>query len=246
MLVKGYARRLDDSPVGRTWYISHHGEYHPRKPTKIRVVFDCSAHFAGDSLNQELSTGPDLTNPIVGVLTKFRQGEVAFMADTESMYDQVRVPEYQQTFIKFFWWESRNIEEGPSDFAICAHVFGGVSSASCSNYALKITAKDNTDRYGQEVAEVVKSNFYVDDLLKSVDDPKTAMILVNNVVDMCKSGGFHLTKFISNNRELLMSIPEDRRRNGVKNADLIDDLPTEKVLGIQWNIPETLSLLTSR
>ena len=74
----------------------------------------------------------------------------------------------------------------------------------------------------------------MDDLLKSVDDPKTAMILVKNVVDMCKSGD--LTKFISNNRKLLMSIPEDQRRNGVQNADLTDDLPTEKALGIQWNI----------
>ena len=121
---------------------------------------------------------------------------------------------------------------------MCAHVFGGVLSGSCSNYALKRTATDNTDRYGQEAAEVVRRNFYVDDLLKSVNNPKMAMILVKNVVDMCKSGGFHLTKFISNNRELLMSIPEDQRRNGVKNADLIDDFPTEKVLAIQWNIPD--------
>ena len=64
------------------------------------------------------------------------------------------------------------------------------------------------------------------------------MILVKNVVNMSKSGGFHLTKFISNNRELLISIPEDQRRNGVKNADLIGDLPAEKALGIQWNIPD--------
>ena len=78
----------------------------------------------------------------------------------------------------------------------------------------------------------------MDDLLKSFDDPKLAMILMKNVVDMCKSGGFPLTKFISNNRELLMSILEDQRRNGVKNADLIDDLPTEKALAIQWNIPD--------
>ena len=64
------------------------------------------------------------------------------------------------------------------------------------------------------------------------------MILVKNVVDMSKSGGFHLTKFISNNRELLISIPEDQRRNDVKNADLIGDLPAEKALGIQWNISD--------
>ena len=74
--------------------------------------------------------------------------------------------------------------------------------------------------------------------MKSVDDPKTAMILVKNVVDMCKNGGFHLTKFISNNRKLLMYILEGQRRNGAKNADLIDDLPTGKALGIQWNIPD--------
>ena len=235
LLVKGYARRMNDSPVGRTWHIPHHGVYHPSKPRKIRVVFDCSA---GKSRNQELLTGLNLTNSIVGVLTRFRQGEVAFMVDIESMYYQVRVSEHQQSFIKFLWWDNHNIEEEPSDFAMCAHVFGGVSSASCSNYALKRTATDNADQYGQEAAEVVRSNFYVDDLLKSVDNPKTAMILVKNVVDMCKSGGFHLTKFISSNRELLISISEDQRRNGVKNADLIGDLPAEKALGIQRNIPD--------
>ena len=117
------------------------------------------------SLNQELVTGPDLTNLIVGVLTRFRQGKVAFMADIESMYYQVRVAEYQQTFIKFLWWENHNIEEEPSDFAVCAHGFGGVSSATCSNLALTRTATDNTDLYGQEAAEVVRSNFYVDDLV---------------------------------------------------------------------------------
>ena len=154
------------------------------------------------------------------------------MVNMESMYYQVRVPEYQQSFIKFLWWENHNIEEEPSDFAMCAHVFGGVSSASCSNYALKRSATDNADQYGQEAEEVVRSNFYVDDLLKSVDNPKTGMILVKNVVDMSRSGGFHLTKFISNNRELLISIPEDQRRNGVKDADLTNDRPAEKVLGI--------------
>ena len=114
------------------------------------------------------------------------------MADIESMYYQVRVPEYQQTFIKFLCWENHNIEEKPLDFATCAHVSGGVSWASCSNYTLKRTATDNTDQFGQEAAEVVRRNFYVADLLKSADDPKTAIILVKNVVDMCKSGGFHL------------------------------------------------------
>ena len=58
------------------------------------------------------------------------------------------------------------------------------------------------------------------------------MILVKNVLGMCKINGFHLINLICNNRELLMFFPEDRGRNGVKNADLIGDFPTEKALGI--------------
>ena len=72
LLIKGYARRSDKSPSGKTWYIPHHGVYHPSKPGKIRVVFDCSAQFNGRSLNKELLTGPDLTNPLMGILTRFR------------------------------------------------------------------------------------------------------------------------------------------------------------------------------
>ena len=53
-LVKGYARRMDDSSVGRTCYIQHHGVYHPSKTTETRLEFDCSAQFTGKSLNQEL------------------------------------------------------------------------------------------------------------------------------------------------------------------------------------------------
>ena len=62
-----------------------------------------------------------------------------------------------------------NIPEDLIDFAMCAHMLGGVSSASCLNYALKRTTMDNVDEYEQEAADVVTKNFYVDDLLKSVN-----------------------------------------------------------------------------
>ena len=47
---------------GQVWYIPHHGVYHPKNPGKIRVVFDYSVEFAGDSLNRRLLQGPDLIN----------------------------------------------------------------------------------------------------------------------------------------------------------------------------------------
>ena len=55
------------------WYIPHHGVYHPKKPHKIRVVFDCAAVHEGESLNKDLLQGPDLTNNLTGVLCRFRQ-----------------------------------------------------------------------------------------------------------------------------------------------------------------------------
>ena len=48
---KGYARKVlpdhNGLEKGRAWHIPHHGVYHPHKPGKIRVVFDCSAKFMG-------------------------------------------------------------------------------------------------------------------------------------------------------------------------------------------------------
>ena len=64
LLIKGYAKRSDMSPMGKIWYIPHHGVYHTNKPRKIRVVFDCSTEFEVRSINQELLSGPDLTNQI--------------------------------------------------------------------------------------------------------------------------------------------------------------------------------------
>ena len=66
---KGYAEKVSQEILktdpGKAWYIPHHGVYHPKKPDKIRVVFDCSAKFAGTSLNDQLLQGPDLTDSLV-------------------------------------------------------------------------------------------------------------------------------------------------------------------------------------
>ena len=120
LTTRGYARKEDTRPTGKTWFIPQHGVYHPNKPGKIKVVLDCSAEFDGRSLNKELLTGPDLTNQVLGVLTRFRQNSIAFIADIEAMYYQVMVPEHQQTFLKFLWWDDHNLDEDPVCFAMCA------------------------------------------------------------------------------------------------------------------------------
>ena len=92
VIMRGYAERVPQHANGeqnislpnshfstqQVWYIPHHGIYHPKKPGKIRVVFDCAAQFRGDSLNKNLLQGPDLMNTLTGVLCRFRQEPVGF------------------------------------------------------------------------------------------------------------------------------------------------------------------------
>ena len=69
------------------------------------------------------------------------------------------------------------------------------------------TADDNKLKYGLEAVDTLKNNFYVYDMMKSVASVAEAITLVKNVRGMCRAAGFGLTKFVSNSKELLMSIP---------------------------------------
>ena len=87
MVQKGYAEKsFQQVQQGKTWFIPHRGIYHPSKPGKIQVVFDCSAEHNGVSINRKLMSGPDLTNQITSILVKFRKDFVALMADIEAMF----------------------------------------------------------------------------------------------------------------------------------------------------------------
>ena len=101
-----------------------------------------------------------------------------------------------------------------------SHMFGGTSSPSCCNYPLKKTAADNVNKYGNKVSTIVKRNVYVDDMLKSFPDVKAAGDMVKKVRALCLEGAFHLRKFTSNDVDLLRVIPNDLRKNGMKEKYL--------------------------
>ena len=101
---------------------------------------------------------------------------------------------------------------------------------------MRRTAVNNATKYDTEVAETLLHNFYVDDLLKSVESEEIAIQLIKDVSKMCVEGGFNPTKFICNRKAVLQSVPECHRRSGVKNTDLDGSLPEERALGIYWDI----------
>ena len=235
---KGYAVKVSNPESGspKVWYLPHHAVTNPNKPGKVRVVFDCAAKYRGVSLNDQLLHGPDLVNSLTGVLIKFRQEPIAVMADIEGMFNQVRVTPEDCDALRFLWWPNGDLDKEPEEFKMVVHLFGATSSPSCSTYALKRTAKDNVTSYSSEAIATVERNFYVDDLLKSVENPSQAITLVAELCALLRVGGFRLTKWTSNNKEVLESIPNAEKAPSVVDLAFDDDLPTERALGVKWDV----------
>ncbi|XP_077977489.1 uncharacterized protein LOC144433051 [Glandiceps talaboti] len=232
---KGDAERVSSKEEeDRVWYIPHHGVYHPQKPEKIRVVFDCSARFKGTSLNNHLLTGPDLINGLVGVLCRFRKNPVAVMCDIERMFHQFLVNKKDRDYLRFLWWENGDITNEPVVYRMKVHLFGAASSPGCANFGLKYLASQHEAEF-PVAANFIRKNFYVDDGLTSTELEREAIQLVNETQAVCAKGGLHLHKFISNSREVMEAIPVSERAAGIKNVNLsLDSLPIERALGIQW------------
>ena len=184
------------------------------------------------SLNDCLLQGPDLTNSIVGVLTRFREDHVALMGDVESLFHQVIVPPEQYDCLRFHWCPDGNLDDELEDYQMVVHLFGAVSSPSVANVALKQTASDNEEKYGTLVADTLRKNFYVDDCLRFVSSEDAAVKLMEGLCQSCQKGEFHLPKFTCNRRAILQRIPDDERSKEVKSIALdCDNLPVERALG---------------
>ena len=197
LLKNGYAEKVSgkkssvDQDEERVLYIPHHGVYNPMKPNKIRVVFDCSAKYNGDSLNKHLLQGPDLTNSLFGILCRFLQEPVGLMCDIEAMFHQVKVTPDCRDYLRFLWWNGGDISREPEEYRMAVHLFGATSSPGCCNYALKSTADDNETSIGSYAAEFLRKDFYVDDGLKSLATTSEAISLTKEAKKMCRRGGFN-------------------------------------------------------
>lgn len=95
------------------------------------------------------------------------------MADIEGMFHQVRVYEEDSNFLRFLWWPEGDTDQSLEQYRIKVHLFGAVSSPSCASFALQKTAEDNKDKFDAMAVDTIKSNFYVDDCLKSVATQKS-------------------------------------------------------------------------
>jgi len=144
------------------WYLSHFGVYHPQKPGKIRVVFDSAAETEKVSLNKLLLSGPDLNNGLLGVLIRFHQDPVAFMADIKQMFHLFLVDKRHRDLLRFFWYQDNDPAKSLTEYRMRVHVFGNTSSPEAATYGLRETAEVGESEFGSDAKELVDKNFYVD------------------------------------------------------------------------------------
>lgn len=77
----------------------------------------------------------------------------------------------------------------------------------------------------------------MDDLLKSLASVEDAVSMARSLMSICSKGGFTLTQWTSNSREVLQSLPEDLKSKNLQELDLDrDQLPLDRALGLQWCI----------
>ena len=122
-------------------------------------------------------------------------------------------------------------------YEMCVHPFGAISSPSVAGYALRKSAADNAHLYEEDAVKAVLRNFYVDDLCKSEVNTDKAISIIEAISNICRGGGFNLTKLVSNSSEVLQSIPIERRVKELQTDDFsaMDGL-VKPALGVVWNV----------
>ena len=168
---------------GEVWYVPHFGVRHHKKPEKLRVVFDCSAQFSGQCLNDHLLSGPDQLNSLIGVLHRFRQGQVAVMGDIQRMFHSFFVRPTDRDYLRFLWFRDREMTE-VVQYRMCVHLFGARSSPGVATFGLRMAANssDNLQQFSSQSKQVLQNSFYVDDAVFSMDSETETIGVIKEVM----------------------------------------------------------------
>ena len=164
--------------------------------------------------------GPDLLNNLVPTIIRFHLGKYTVSGDIEQMFHQINVSPEDRDAIRFLWKENSN--EVVSDYKINVHLFGKNDSTCVANFALKKAGADKKDIINPSVVTSIDQDFYMDDFLKSDNSEEHLTRITKTVISVLKESGFRLTKFVSNNQDILNQLPETEILNKKAIAEQSD------------------------
>ena len=220
----------DEESEERGYYLPHHAVLKKDSiTTKTRVVFDASCNSStGVSLNDTLMVGPTIQDDLFSTFTRFRTFLYALTADIAQMYRQVQLHEEDRVFHKILWRE--NPSEPIRVYTLNTVTFGTASAPFLAVRTLHQLAEDEGDKYPL-AANILKRDFYVDDLLTGSNTFQEALALRDDLIELLRKGGFQLRKWSSNNPKLVKGFQD----NTSDNYMVLNPTETIKTLGIFWN-----------
>lgn len=233
---KGYchratAKELHSFDTKRVWYLPLCVVINPKKPQKIRVVWDAAAKVNGVSFNSALLKGPDLLTSIVFVLYHFREHRIAVTGDLEEMFLRLLIRPQDSLSQRFLWREKPS--DTPVEYIINVATFGSTCSPSSAQYVKNVNAREYMEAFPRASSAIIKHH-YVDDYLDSFETEEEAIEVVNQVKFIHRNGGFHLRNFLSNSERVLAAI-ESVSHDDSKELSLLRAEKVESVLGMKWS-----------
>ena len=214
----------------RTWYLPLNVVLNPKKPGKIRLIWDAAATVQGISLNSMLLKGPDLLVPLMSVLLIFRERRIAFGGDIREMYHQMEIIAKDKSAQRFLFRNNR--AEEPKVYVMDVATFGSTCSPASAQYVKNRNAEEHAGRFPEAAAAIIKRH-YVDDYFDSVDTVEEAVERAKQVRIIHKQAGFDIRNWVSNSPEVLTALGDAKAGGSVVfNQDKQEH--NERVLGISW------------
>lgn len=214
----------------RTWYLPHFGVDNPNKK-KLRLVFDAAAKTNGLCLNDYLHKGPDLLASLLGIMMRFRENKFAVTGDIKDMFLRVKIREEDQSAFQFIW--RNNPSEPVQTYKMTSLIFG----ANCSPFIAQFVKNKNAQRFESTMPDAVQAIYkqhYMDDYIDSFSDEDSAILMVKNIADIHKAGGFEIRNWTSNSIPVLDSVPKETLGTGAVRFKVDQQFEGERTLGLLW------------
>lgn len=147
--------------------------------------------------------------------------------------------ENHRDFLRIFWQKSPVHEL--SELRLCTVTYGIASAPFLAVRSMQQCATDYLSTY-PVAHDVVKSDFYVDDMITGAHTEQEGIQIVQQVTEMLNCGGFLLSKWISNNNINMESISPEKREMEASLPISVGAEQSMKTLGIIWH-PSTDELV---
>ncbi|XP_071640001.1 uncharacterized protein [Temnothorax longispinosus] len=198
--------------------------------TKLRVVFNGSSSLpSGESLNDHLLVGPNLLPALADIFLCWRWHLYVFVTDIVKMYRQIVVhPDCDLQRIVWRYNPQMTIVE----FILLTVTYGLACAPFLAIRTLKQLAKDERARYPIG-AETLEDDTYVDNVTSGASTLTKALKKRDELISICKAGGFPLKKWAANDAALLKGIPPEDRLQDAQRPWHVQD--SQSLLGVLWN-----------